>query len=62
MSPQWFIIVFGIVLILYGGGVLFKDRLLEWARKKDSVKLVAIASVIVGAFMIYTGVFILWIL
>jgi uncharacterized membrane protein len=60
MSLGWFVFIIGFALVLYGGGVLLKDRLLEWAQKMSSVKLVALVCIILGAFMIYTAAFLLW--
>lgn len=53
MTQGWFTLVVGILLLLWGGGVLLKERLLAWCTKKQSAKLLGIVNVVVGAFLIY---------
>jgi len=49
-----FTLLAGLLVLVWGGGTVVNDKWLAWSRK--SIKLVALASVIIGAFLIYIAI------
>ena len=54
MTNGLFTLLAGLLVLVWGGGTVVNDKWLAWSRK--SIKLVALASVIIGAFLIYIAI------
>ena len=52
---QWlFALLVGLAILVWGGGTVINDRWLAWSRK--TLKVIALAGVIIGAFLIYIAI------
>ena len=56
MTQGWLTLIVGLVILIWGGVVIFRPQFLNWASKESSAKLRAITDVIVGAFLIYIAI------
>ena len=54
MTNGVFTLLAGLLVLVWGGGTVVNDKWLAWSRK--SIKLVALANVIIGAFLVYIAI------
>jgi len=54
MTNGVFTLFVGLAVLMWGGGMVMKDKWLAWSKK--SLKLIALLSVIMGAFLSYIAI------
>ena len=54
MAIWLFTLLVGLAVLVWGGGTVINDRWLAWSRK--TLKVIAFAGVIIGAFLIYIAI------
>ena len=54
MANWLFTLLVGLAVLVWGGGTVINDKWLAWSKK--SLKLIALVSVIIGAFLVYISI------
>lgn len=54
MTNAWFTLIVGLIVCIWGGAALFREKILAWS--KASIKLIALVGVIFGAYLIYVAI------